>query len=128
MQHPKYLLIKDYTYDLPEQKIAKYPLSERDSSKILVYKNHSIQQDSYSNIASHLPENSLLVFNNTKVLEARILFQKTTGAVIEIFVLEPHDQYDDIASAMSQKENAWWKCLIGGAGKWKRGMALTKRI
>src|SRR5207253_4026517 len=77
---------------------------------------------------SHLPENSLLVFNNTKVLEARILFQKPTGAVIEIFVLEPHDQYNDIASAMSQKENAWWKCLIGGAGKWKRGMVLTKRV
>jgi len=125
--HPKKISIRDYTYDLPEEKIARYPLAERDASKLLIYQEGKIGEDSYSNIATHLPENSLLFFNDTKVIEARLLFQKPTGGVIEIFCLEPHEQYADITSAMLQQEKVLWKCLVGGASKWKRGQVLEKR-
>ena len=128
MMHPKNISIKDYTYTLPEEKIAKYPLEERDDSKLLLYKNGVIKEDIYKNIAEHIPENALLIFNNSKVIEARLLFQKTTGAVVEIFCLEPHEQYADITSAMLQKEKVLWKCLVGGASKWKRGQVLLKKI
>jgi S-adenosylmethionine:tRNA ribosyltransferase-isomerase len=73
----------------------------------------------YYNLEKHLPENSLLIFNNTKVVEARILFQKSSGSTIEIFCLEPADAYADITTAMLQKEKVSWKCLVGGAKKWK---------
>ena len=126
--HPKSLLIKDYTYDLAEERIAKYPLAERDRSKLLVYKNGKIEADVYRNIDEYLPADSLLIFNNTKVVEARILFQKPSGGVIEIFCLEPADQYPDITNAMMQKGVVWWKCLVGGASKWKHGMKLEKII
>ena len=108
--HPKYLSIKDYTYHLPEDKIALHPLAERDSSKLLVYQNGNISTSIYRNIAAFIPENSLLVFNNTRVVEARLLFQKPSGGVIEIFCLEPHEQYADIATAMLQAEKILWKC------------------
>jgi len=126
--HPKEISILDYTYDLPNERIAKYPLQERDQSKLLIYRNGSIAEDSYRNIDQHLPGDSLLVFNQTKVVEARLLFQKPTGGVIEIFCLEPHHQYPDITSAMLTKEKVWWKCLIGGASKWKHGMMLQKTV
>lgn len=119
--HPKELSIKDFTYLLPEERIAKYPLPQRDASKLLIYRNGTIEEDVYANIAHHLPEKSFLVFNNTKVVEARLLFEKNTGGKIEIFCLEPHDQYSDITTAMLQKEKVWWKCLVGGAKKWKEG-------
>jgi S-adenosylmethionine:tRNA ribosyltransferase-isomerase len=128
MMHPKNILIVDFTYHLPEQKIAKFPLTERDLSKLLLYKNGNVSEDIYRNIASHLPENSLLIFNNTKVVEARIIFQKNTGARIEIFCLEPHGQYSGISSAMGQQKKVLWKCLIGGASKWKHGQILEKKI
>ncbi|MEI9945907.1 MAG: S-adenosylmethionine:tRNA ribosyltransferase-isomerase [Chitinophagaceae bacterium] len=124
--HPKNLSIKDFTYSLPEERIAKYPLSERDASKLLIYKEGKISEDIYKNIASHIPVNSLLIFNNTKVVAARLLFQKPTGGVIEIFCLEPHKQYADITTAMLQKGKVVWKCLVGGASKWKRGQVLRK--
>lgn len=126
--HPKNISIQDYTYDLPEEKIARYPLAERDDSKLLIYKEGKITEDIYRNIHTYLPKNSLLVFNNTKVVEARLLFQKPSGGIIEIFCLEPHEQYADITSAMFQKGNVLWKCLVGGASKWKRGQILEKRI
>lgn len=126
--HPKNLSIAGFTYDLPPERIAKYPLEERDNSKLLVYKSGKITTSSYSSIAEFLPEGSLLVFNNTKVVEARLLFQKPTGGVIEIFCLEPDDQYTDITSAMLQKGNVKWKCLVGGASKWKHGMKLQKEV
>lgn len=126
--HPKYLSIKDYTYHLPEDKIAFHPLAERDTSKLLVYQNGNISTSIYRNIAAFIPENSLLVFNNTRVVEARLLFQKTSGGVIEIFCLEPHEQYADIATAMLQAEKILWKCLIGGASKWKPGQVLEMKI
>jgi S-adenosylmethionine:tRNA ribosyltransferase-isomerase len=126
--HPKHLSIQNFTYDLPDERIAKHPLAERDSSKLLIYKNGSIESSVYKNIDKHLPNDSLLVFNNTKVVEARLLFKKPTGAVIEIFCLEPAEQYKDITTAMLQKGKVQYKCLIGGASKWKHGMKLQKHI
>ena len=128
MPNPKNISIHDYSYSLPEERIAKYPLVERDASKLLVYNNGVITEESYKNITYHIPENSLLVFNNTKVVEARLLFQKPTGGIIEIFCLEPHEQYADITTAMSQKQKVLWQCLIGGASKWKAGQVLEKKI
>lgn len=117
--HPKDLSILDFDYELPEEKIANYPLSERDQSKLLVYKNGHISEDIYRNIAEHLPTNSFLIFNDTKVIKARILFQKITGSVIEIFCLEPHEKIKDYAVVLQQKNSIRWKCLIGGMSKWK---------
>ncbi|MCZ2222188.1 MAG: S-adenosylmethionine:tRNA ribosyltransferase-isomerase [Chitinophagales bacterium] len=117
--HPKNLSILDFNYQLSEDKIAKYPLTPRDNSKLLVYKDEKICEDFYYNLHHHIPENSLIVFNNTKVVEARLLFEKATGSNIEIFCLEPDEQYADITTAMLQKEKVFWKCLVGGAKKWK---------
>jgi S-adenosylmethionine:tRNA ribosyltransferase-isomerase len=94
-------------------------------SKLLIYQNHKITEDTYSNLTDHLPADSLLVFNNTKVVEARLLFEKTNGSKIEIFCLEPHEKYGDITSAMLQKGKVWWKCLVGGAKKWKEGPLIS---
>jgi S-adenosylmethionine:tRNA ribosyltransferase-isomerase len=127
-RHPRDLYIKDFSYVLPEDRIAQFPLPGRDFSKLLIYRNSSIKEDTYHHIADHLPENALLVFNNTRVVAARILFQKPTGGVIEIFALEPHEQYADVTTAMQTKTQVWWKCLIGGAGKWKYGQVLQKQV
>lgn len=118
--HPKEISIKDYTYDLPEEKIARYPLEKRDESKLLIYQHETICEDHYKNIADHIPENSLLIFNNSKVVEARLLFQKPTGGWIEIFCLEPHASYADINVAMQMRNEVLWNCLVGGANKWKQ--------
>jgi S-adenosylmethionine:tRNA ribosyltransferase-isomerase len=125
---PKQLQIKDFTYALPEERIAVYPLADRDASKLLVYKQGNISEDVYRNIALHLPEGALLVLNDTRVVEARLLFQKPTGGNIEVFCLAPHTQYADITTAMLQKHRVWWNCLVGGASKWKRGTMLEKKI
>ncbi len=111
--------IKDYTYELPEDRIAKYPLTNRSDSKLLVY-NNGITEDQFHNISSYLPKNSLLVFNNTKVIQARLLFQKETGAKIEIFCLEPIEPAD-IAVAFQVKKKTTWKCIVGNSKKWKSG-------
>lgn len=128
MRDPRHLSIQDFTYSLPEERIAKYPLAERDASKLLVYKEGKIKTDTYRNISKYIPEDSVLVFNNTKVVDARLLFQKETGGTIEIFCLEPHEQYSDITTAMQQKEKVLWHCLVGGASKWKIGQVLEKKI
>lgn len=125
--HPKDLSISDFDYNLPEEKIAIFPLPERDQSKLLIYKNGNISEDIYRNIADYLPEKSFVIFNDTKVIKARILFQKKTGAVIEIFCLEPHEKINDYAVVLSQKKSTRWKCMIGGAGKWKENF-LEKEI
>ena len=121
MKHPSTLSIQSFSYDLPENRIAKYPLANRDASKLLVYQSGQISEFTYSQLANQIPAGSLLVFNNTKVVEARLIFQKATGGQIEIFCLEPSDQYADITSAMLQKGKVFWKCLVGGAKKWKEG-------
>ena len=125
--HPRQLSIESFTYTLPQERIARYPLAERDASKLLIWKAGKIREDIYRNIATHLPTGSLLVFNNTKVVEARLLFRKPTGGFIEIFCLEPHAQYSDITSAMLQQRKVRWICLVGGAKKWKDG-PLVKEI
>ncbi len=117
--NPKNLSINDFIYDLPDEKIAKFPLQKRDESKLLVYKNREITTSFYKKLASEIPTESLLIFNNTKVVEARLLFEKKTGSVIEIFCLEPAEIYADITTAMLQKNSVQWKCLVGGAKKWK---------
>ncbi len=125
---PKNISIAGFRYDLPQERIAHYPLAERDSSKLLIYREGGISQDSYRNLAEQLPENSLLVFNDTKVVEARIVFQKASGGRIEIFCLEPPPEYGSITRAMLQTGKIRWKCLIGGASKWKPGQVLSRRI
>lgn len=126
--HPRKLSIADFTYDLPAHRIAHFPLEQRDASRLLIYRNGITGEDQYRNIAAHLPANSLLVFNDTRVIEARLLFQKATGGVIEIFCLEPGDQYRDINSAMQQTQRVVWKCMVGGASKWKPGQVLQRSL
>ena len=126
--HPKNLSISDFNYSLPEERIANYPLNERDASKLLIYKNGDISDDIYKNIAEHFPANALLLFNDTRVVEARLLFQKPTGGIIEIFCLEPHEQYADVTTAMLQQGKVYWQCLVGGASKWKHGQVLKRII
>ncbi len=122
--HPKELRIQDYTYSLPDERIAKYPLQERDSSKLLVYRHGDMTEDTYRNIAAHIPAGTLMVFNQAKVVHARLLFKKATGGAIEVFCLAPHERYADIQTAMQQKGHVQWECLVGGASKWKDGIVL----
>ena len=124
--HPKNIEIADFNYVLPDSFIAKYPLPERDQSKLLIYRNQEIETTNYASLATHLQENTFLVFNNTKVVAARLVFEKTNGGKIEIFCLEPHQQYGDITTAMLQKGNVIWICLVGGAKKWKESLLVKK--
>ncbi len=124
---PKNLQINDFDYILPDEKIAKHPLNERDKSKLLIYNKESIKEDIFLNIADYLPEDSLIIFNDTKVVEARLLFKKPSGTTIEIFCLEPADMYADITTAMLQHKKVLWNCLVGNAKKWKDEI-LVKRI
>lgn len=128
VKHPRHIQIKDYTYVLPEEKIARFPLSERDASHLLVYREGTLTETTYKHIDEQLPANSLLVFNNTKVVAARILFHKPTGGIIEIFCLEPHPVYHNVQTGMLQQGRVLWKCLVGGASKWKAGQVLEKII
>lgn len=120
--------ISDYSYPLPEEKIAAFPLPDRDASRLLIYKDCSISESTFRDLADQLPENSLLVFNNTKVVEARLVFQKPSGGLIEIFCLEPGPEFPDISTGMQTLGKVSWKCLIGGASKWKPGQVLQKNI
>ena len=112
--------IQEYSYILPDERIAKYPLEKRDASKLLIYNNGEISDDRFSNLPSFLPEGSLMVFNNTKVVPARLLFRKETGAVIEIFCLEPVDP-KDYALSFASFGSCSWNVVIGNARKWKGG-------
>jgi len=113
--------INDYDYDLPPEYIAQYPVNERDKSQLLIYRDDDIVKDTFRNIDEYLPPDSLLVFNNTRVIRARILFHKETGAVIEILCLEPLSP-SDYSLSFSSKESVEWKCIIGNLKKWKRGV------
>lgn len=117
--HPAHLSIADFTYNLPQERIARYPLPRRDASKLLVYKAGTIRENIFQNLAEELPAGSLLFFNETKVIQARLLFQKPTGGVIQTFLLNPADA--DMSTALAEKKEAAWHCLIGGASKWKTG-------
>ncbi len=118
--------INDYNYDLPDEKIAKYPLDERDMSKLLVFDGDKIEEDRFCNISTHLPAGSLLLFNDTKVINARMIFEKETGARIEVFCLDPISP-SDYAQAFAQNGRCSWKCLVGNSKKWKDGR-LKKNI
>lgn len=120
------IYIKDYSYDLPEIKIAKYPLEQRDDSKLLVYKNDEIIDSQFNQLVSYLPQDSLIIFNNTKVIQARILFEKSTGAKIEIFCLDPYFP-NDYAQIFESRSSCQWQCMVGNAKKWKNG-SLYKKI
>ncbi|MDD2385922.1 MAG: S-adenosylmethionine:tRNA ribosyltransferase-isomerase [Bacteroidales bacterium] len=118
--------INDYDYNLPYDRIAKYPLTKRDSSKLLIGKDSNYSQDKFLNISDYLPANSLLVFNNTKVINARMHFAKETGAVIEVFCLQPISPID-YSLALATNTKCSWKCLVGNNRKWKSG-SLTKKL
>ncbi|MBI9067780.1 MAG: S-adenosylmethionine:tRNA ribosyltransferase-isomerase [Salinivirgaceae bacterium] len=118
--------IKNYNYDLSDEKIAKYPLKQRDESKLLFYNNGELKQDTFKNLPSYIPENSLLVSNNTKVIRARLEFFKETGARIEVFCLEPQNPADYNIS-FSQNKKCTWQCIIGNLKKWKTDK-LSKEI
>ncbi len=113
----QHLDISDFDYPLPDERIAKFPAAERDSSKLLVYKNSSISETSFADIGSILPEGSLLVFNNTKVVRARIVMHKPSGARIEILCLEPHSPAD-YERAFAVKGSCEWSCMVGNLKKW----------
>ncbi len=115
--HPAQIKIQDYSYELPDALIARYPVAERDSSQLLVYKGGHITTDCYQHISRHIPEGSMLVFNNTKVIQARILFTTDTGAAIEVFCLEP---LNEMSKAMSSQGHCVWNCMVGRAAKWKQ--------
>ena len=112
--------IKDFSYELPDDRIAKYPLAERDTSKLLVYNKGNISHDIFRNLTAYLPQGALMVYNNTRVIQARLFFQKESGARIEVFLLEPHAprDYEQIFQARGMCE---WKCLVGNSKKWKTG-------
>jgi S-adenosylmethionine:tRNA ribosyltransferase-isomerase len=116
--------INDYNYDLPSDRIAQYPAGNRDGSQLLIFKNDRISKDTFRKIDDYLPPGSLLVFNNTRVIRARILFQKATGANIEILCLEPLSPFD-YSLSFSSKEPVEWKCIVGNLKKWKSGILIT---
>ncbi|HPY67841.1 MAG TPA: S-adenosylmethionine:tRNA ribosyltransferase-isomerase [Bacteroidales bacterium] len=112
--------IDDYSYELPEERIAQYPVKERDQSQLLIFKGRKISKDIFKNIDSYIPADSLVVFNNTRVIRARLLFTKDTGATIQIFCLEPVNPRN-YETALVSAGQAEWKCLIGNLKKWKKG-------
>ena len=118
--------IEDYNYSLPDERIAKFPLPKRDESKLLLYRNGEISESIFKHITDYLPQNSLMVFNNTRVIQARLLFQKETGARIEIFCLEPIEPHD-YALIFQETRRCSWTCLVGNLKKWKEG-TLSKTI
>ena len=120
MQDPKHIHIADYNYDLPDERIAKYPRAVRDESKLLLYRGGQISEDVFYNLPNYLPKGELLVFNNTKVIQARLHFHKSTGALIEVFCLEPHTPHDYQVNFATTRRVAW-TCLIGNLKKWKEG-------
>ena len=114
------LNIDDFDYELPDERIAKFPLAERDHSKLLVWRNGTIAERNFYNLPEELPEGAMLVFNNTKVFRARLIMHKPSGARLEVFCLEPHAPAD-YENAFSVKGECQWRCLVGGLKKWKEG-------
>src|SRR5690349_8685701 len=128
MTDPKHLSIANFDYPLPNSRIAAYPAPNRHDSRLLVYENGNINEDVFRNLHTHLPSHSLMVLNNTRVVEARIIFQKPTGARIEIFCLEPGDEYPDITTALAQHGTVTWKCMVGRASSWQHQTVLEKKL
>lgn len=120
MQDPRHIHIKDFSYDLPDERIAKHPLEKRDEAKLLLYNQEGIGEDVFHNLTNYLQPGQLIVFNNTKVIYARLHFRKATGALIEVFCLEPHTP-SDYQVNFSTTRRVTWTCLIGNMKKWKEG-------
>lgn len=125
--HPKDLSVTDFTYTLPQEKIAQHPLQQRDESKLLVYEAGKVTATSFAQIAQYIPEHSTIVFNDTKVIHARVIFKNEHDASIEVFLLEPVEPFHDMQLAMFQHQASTWRCLVGNAKKW-REKVLTKSI
>ena len=125
MEAPKGIAIEEYDYALPNERIAKYPLEKRDESKLLVYKAGKFDESVFKNITDYLDKDSLLVFNNTKVIHARLFFRKETGSLIEVFCLEPYKM--PISTAFEQRQKSTWICFVGNNKKWKQG-ALSNTV
>ena len=122
----KNIQISDYNYELPDARIAKFPMAERDHSKLLIYDKGSVGEDMFYNLPQHLPAHALMVFNNTKVIQARLHFRKDTGALIEVFLLEPA-QPADYEQMFQTRSRCAWLCLVGNQKKWKEG-ALVRQL
>ena len=125
-EDPRHIRISEFNYPLPDERIAKFPLPVRDQSKLLLYRHGEVTEDIFTSLPDYLPANSLMIFNNTKVIQARLHFHKETGALIEVFCLEPI-QPNDYALNFQQTEHAAWLCMIGNLKKWKEG-ALKREI
>ena len=121
------LYIADFNYPLPDERIAKYPLPERDHSKLLIYRDGAVSEDHFYNVGEYIKPSALLIYNNTRVIQARLEFYKTTGARIEIFCLEPLTPHDYQLS-LSSTTGCTWKCMVGNAKKWHTGDALELKI
>lgn len=124
--NPENIRIEEFSYELPDSKIAKYPLQERDQSNLLAYNQGDVKKDSFKNLDKYIEPNTSFVFNNTKVIQARLQFFKRTGAKIEIFCLEPIEPSDYVL-AFQQTHKVTWKCIVGNLKKWKSG-SLSKKI
>ena len=116
----KHIQIKNFNYNLPDERIAKFPLAKRDNSKLLLYRHGEVTEDVFHNIAQYLPKGALMVFNNTKVIQARLHFRKETGALIEVFLLEPY-MPADYEQMFQTTGHCSWLCMIGNLKKWKEG-------
>ncbi|MFN3020584.1 S-adenosylmethionine:tRNA ribosyltransferase-isomerase [Chryseobacterium sp. TY3] len=125
--HPRELKIENFTYDLPNENIAYNPANPRDSSKLLVFKNNNISTDIYQHISEHLPNDAVLVFNDTKVIKSRLFFTNETGAAIEVFCLEPYGENVNYEDYFQKQGSILWTCLIGKVAKW-RTPKLTKTL
>ena len=122
----KDIRISDFSYELPDERIAKFPVEQRDQSKLLVYEHGHISETRFSHLPEYLPKNALMVFNNTRVIQARLHFRKETGALIEIFLLEPAEPAD-YEQVFQTSEACSWLCLVGNQKKWKEG-TLTRTL
>ncbi len=120
MIDPKHIRISDFNYNLPDERIAKFPIAQRDHSKLLVYRHGEVSDDTFYHLPDYLPKGALMVFNNTKVIQARMHFRKETGALIEVFLLEPADP-TDYELMFQLTSHCSWLCLIGNLKKWKEG-------
>lgn len=120
MEETKHVRMKDFDYELPEERIAKFPLPARDGSKLLVYRGGAVSEDTFASLPEYLPQGALMVFNDTKVIQARLRFHKDTGALVEVFCLEP-DCPRDYGLMFRQTVRCSWICLVGNLKKWKSG-------
>jgi S-adenosylmethionine:tRNA ribosyltransferase-isomerase len=121
MSNPRIIHIEDYNYQLPPERIAQYPLETRDASRLLIFNNGSLSPARFTELPEHLPSESMLVFNDTRVMRARFIFYKPSGARIEIFCLEPVFPTSELQQAMASNTESYWKCYVGNLKKWKQG-------